>query len=77
MEVLELCFSKQHSMNAWRSALIAPPLTAGLEGATARDKAAGAIRVLPMEVVEPAETIKSDETIHLGVKSVLTGMCYE
>lgn len=68
VEVLELCFSKEHSMNAWRSALLSPPLHPSVraDGST--------ITVAPLETIEAVDTLLSSAAgVPLGIKSNLTG----
>ena len=65
LQTLELCFSKLHTMNSWRSALITPP-TEGRESSLG-----DLVPVLPMDTIEAAEAIAT--TVSVGIKSTLTG----
>ena len=68
MEVLELCFSKEQSLNAWRSALVAPPK---IDSETVTR--ASRIVAAPTETIEAAEALQTAPNVRLGVKSTVTG----
>jgi hypothetical protein len=62
VQFLDLCFSKESTMNSWRSILVSPTTT----------NVASTIQVDPMEVIHATESPKSKIAI-IGFKSQITG----